>query len=55
MLPEAVVPVRIAGLVEGVVEGGHKQGEVREAGRDLVEQDGLARELLAPGKGIAAA
>lgn len=43
------------GLVEGVVERRDEQDQVRQARGDLVEQDGLARELLAAREGVAAA
>lgn len=55
MLPEAVVSGMIAGPVERVVDRRDEQDEVRKACGDLVEQDGLARELLALGEGITTA
>lgn len=55
-LPEAVVrAVAFVGLVEGVVERRDEQDQVRQARGDLVEEDRLARELLAARKRVAAA
>lgn len=55
-LPEAVVrAVAFIGLVEGVVERRDEQDQVRQARGDLVQQNRLARKLLAAREGIAAA
>jgi hypothetical protein len=49
MLTLAVPLVR---RIERVVEGSDHQQQVRDSSRDLIDQDVLARELIAAGKGV---
>ena len=49
MLALAVPLVR---RIERVVEGSDHQEQVRDSSRNLIDQDVLARELIAAGKGI---
>jgi hypothetical protein len=54
VLPEAAIGlVSLVGLVEGVVEGGDDQEQVRQACRDLVQQKRLRGEgAAARGGGV---
>ena len=44
--------VPLMGRIERVVEGSDHQQQVRKSSRDLIDQDVLARELIAAGKGV---